>query len=88
MQIQLSAPLALMFYVTGIVAATWHFSNGLFGFCVTWGLTRSAKAQERLALSVTVLFFILCAAGLDILSAFVLEKSAFALIGETLAGLL
>lgn len=36
-----------LLYLVGIAAATYHFSNGLVGFCASWGITVSRKAQKR-----------------------------------------
>ena len=44
---QLSANwLLAIVYVLGVVAATFHFSNGLWTFCITWGITVGARAQR------------------------------------------
>ncbi len=34
-------------YVIGILAATFHFSSGLWGFCVSWGLLIGRRAQRN-----------------------------------------
>ena len=34
-------------YVVGILAATFHFSSGLWGFCVSWGLLIGRRAQRN-----------------------------------------
>jgi succinate dehydrogenase / fumarate reductase cytochrome b subunit len=33
-------------YILGVIAATFHFSNGLWTFCITWGITVGARAQK------------------------------------------
>jgi succinate dehydrogenase/fumarate reductase cytochrome b subunit (b558 family) len=33
-------------YVLGVLAATFHFANGLWTFCITWGITVGARAQK------------------------------------------
>jgi succinate dehydrogenase / fumarate reductase cytochrome b subunit len=33
-------------YVLGVLAAALHFSNGLWTFCITWGITVGARAQR------------------------------------------
>ena len=58
------------FYVLGVTAAIFHFCNGIFTFCITWGLTVSESSQamvQRLALG---LFFILAPGAILILAAF------------------
>lgn len=39
-------PIALILYIIGIVAAVYHFTNGLWTFCITWGITVSPKSQK------------------------------------------
>ena len=34
-------------YAVGILAATFHFSNGLWGFCISWGLLVGRRAQRN-----------------------------------------
>ncbi len=35
-------------YALGILASTYHFSFGLWSFCIRWGLTVSEKSQGRM----------------------------------------
>jgi len=66
----LTNPAWLAFYVVGVLAALFHFCNGLFGFCITWGLTVSERSQalvQRLALG---LFVVLAVVAVGILVAF------------------
>lgn len=39
-------PLAALGYVFGIAACVFHLANGLWGFCLTWGLTVTVRAQR------------------------------------------
>lgn len=58
------------FYVLGVTSALFHFCNGIFTFCITWGLTVSERSQalvQRLALG---LFFVLAPGAILILAAF------------------
>lgn len=41
-----SNPLFFAFYVAGILAATFHFSNGMWSFLVSWGITIGPRAQR------------------------------------------
>ena len=34
-------------YLVGILSATFHFTNGLWGFCISWGLIIGPKAQRN-----------------------------------------
>lgn len=40
-------PLVAAAYLIGVAACAFHFSNGLVGFCFSWGLTVSEKATRR-----------------------------------------
>lgn len=42
----LSNPIVLILYAIGVVAAVFHFTNGLFTFCITWGITIGPRAQS------------------------------------------
>ena len=37
----------IVIYTIGIVSATFHFSNGLWGFCVSWGILIGKNAQRN-----------------------------------------
>ncbi len=42
-----SMPLMAVFYLLGIGVTIFHFSNGLWGFCASWGISVSRPAQRR-----------------------------------------
>jgi len=42
----LQNPLILAFYILGIVSASYHLGNGLFGFLITWGVAIGDKTQR------------------------------------------
>lgn len=44
-------PVVALVYMLGIAASVFHFANGLWGFCFSWGITISRRAQR---LSATV----------------------------------
>ncbi len=46
----LSQPMWFSFYVVGLAATLFHFSNGISLFCYHWGLTIGAKSQKLVAL--------------------------------------
>lgn len=46
-QLSLSHPWVLAFYVAGIVAASWHFSYGLWLFAAKWGFTVGNKSRQK-----------------------------------------
>ncbi len=86
MNSSLSSPLVLAIYVIGILACTFHLSNGIWSFSITWGLVKSQKAQKQLACLSMLMFFVLAVVGLDILSAFVVEHGVISQIGKFLFG--
>ncbi|SOC02893.1 succinate dehydrogenase subunit C [Ureibacillus xyleni] len=51
-------PWMLAFYIVGILSATFHLSNGIWSFLVSWGITQSSKSQ-KIASYVTMVFFVL-----------------------------
>lgn len=46
MQELMSTPWIFWFYVIGLTAVLFHFSNGIWGFLVSWGLTVSQRSQK------------------------------------------
>ncbi len=40
-------PLMIAFYAVGIIAASWHFSYGLWLFAAKWGITTGERARRR-----------------------------------------
>ncbi len=38
-----------LIYLVGILSATFHFANGLWGFCISWGLVVGTRAQRNAA---------------------------------------
>lgn len=54
----LDNPAMVVFYIVGVLAAVYHFSNGLWSFLVTWGITVSPRAQ-RISTYVTIIIFVL-----------------------------
>jgi succinate dehydrogenase / fumarate reductase cytochrome b subunit len=58
------------FYVAGILCTCYHFANGLFNFAFKWGLTVSARSQERMVAVSVVIFLVLSAVGIHTLFSF------------------
>jgi succinate dehydrogenase / fumarate reductase cytochrome b subunit len=42
-------PVTGLIYLLGIAASVFHFANGLWGFCFSWGITVSRRAQATAA---------------------------------------
>ena len=54
-----SNPIFFTLYIIGIVAATFHFSNGLWSFLVTWGITIGPRSQRISSYILAGLFVIM-----------------------------
>jgi succinate dehydrogenase/fumarate reductase cytochrome b subunit len=42
-------PVIALVYIFGIAASVFHFANGLWGFCFSWGITVSKRSQQMAA---------------------------------------
>lgn len=52
-------PLYFVLYVIGVVSAIYHFTNGLFTFCITWGICVGDRAQKIFAGCAVGLFVVM-----------------------------
>ena len=77
-------PLYFALYCIGIVAATFHFSNGMWSFLVSWGITVGPRAQRVSSYVWMAVFVVLATMFILALTAF--TGSEFAAAGETLQG--
>jgi succinate dehydrogenase / fumarate reductase, cytochrome b subunit len=59
-----------LFYVVGLIAASWHFAYGIWLFCAKWGVVSGDKARKRFLTICLAFFFVLVAAGLASLTSF------------------
>ncbi|MBX7243854.1 MAG: hypothetical protein K1X53_00020 [Candidatus Sumerlaeaceae bacterium] len=59
------------FYALGIAATAFHLANGLCTFCMTWGITVSARSQKLMAIAMTGVGILIFALGMNALSGFV-----------------
>ncbi len=57
--VMLHSPLIFVLYVIGVLAAIYHFTNGLFTFCITWGICVGDRAQKIFAICATLLFIVM-----------------------------
>ncbi|WP_233095795.1 succinate dehydrogenase cytochrome b558 subunit [Alicyclobacillus sp. SO9] len=62
-------PAYYWFMIIGVVAATFHFSNGLWSFLIHWGITVGARAQRVSAYTMVVVFVALAGIGIAALYA-------------------
>lgn len=65
-----SNPLGLIFYTLGILLAIFHFTNGLWAFAITWGITVGPNAQRVWSYICFVIFIVMSVIGLMDLAAF------------------
>lgn len=63
-------PWTVAFYLLGITSATFHLSNGIWNFCIRWGITVSERAQIACAWVCAVIFILITALGWSALFAF------------------
>lgn len=64
-------PLYLVLYIIGIVSSVYHFTNGIFTFLITWGVTVSPKSQQVFQYVTLGIFFVLSFIGVRAILAFV-----------------
>jgi succinate dehydrogenase / fumarate reductase cytochrome b subunit len=67
---QLHNPAVFLLYVVGTLAAIYHFSNGLFTFCITWGLTVGPRSQRVAGIVFSIAFVAIAVLGVNSLVAF------------------
>ncbi len=72
----INSKVVLAFYLIGLAAACFHFANGLWTFCISWGITVGAKAQQRVGAVAAVI-------GISLFSLGVLSLTGFAMEGKT-----
>lgn len=65
-----SNPFMVVFYALGILAATFHLSNGIWSFLVTWGLAQSPRSQKIVTYATLLFFVVLSVIGMRALFAF------------------
>lgn len=70
MQDKLQSPLTFAIYVAGVLAASFHFGNGLWGFALHWGLLTSKAAQRRWSWATLLVALAFAATGINALLAF------------------
>ncbi|QQE81328.1 hypothetical protein GI364_14710 [Alicyclobacillus sp. SO9] len=63
-------PFGLWFMLIGVVAAVFHFSNGLWSFFIHWGITVGSRSQRVSAYFSAVLFLMFGTMGIWAILAF------------------
>ena len=66
-----ASPFMIVFYVAGVIAATFHLSNGIWSFLVTWGLAQSPRSQTIVGYVTIGIFLVLSVIGVQAIFAFV-----------------
>jgi succinate dehydrogenase / fumarate reductase cytochrome b subunit len=66
----LDNPFMMIFYALGIISTVFHFSNGLWSFMVSWGITITPRSQVISTYVTGVIFITLTIIGLMSLFAF------------------
>ncbi len=63
-------PLRFPVFLIGVLASVFHFTNGIWTFCITWGITVGPRAQRTLRAASMVLFVFMYGTALAIMMAF------------------
>lgn len=66
----LDHPLMVAWYIIGVLSAVFHFSNGLWSFLVTWGITVTPRSQRILTYVTLGVFIVLSIIGIRAVLAF------------------
>lgn len=53
----LTNPFMFWFYIVGILSTVFHLANGLWSFCVSWGITQSPRSQKVVTYATIFIFF-------------------------------
>ncbi|MFQ5449403.1 MAG: succinate dehydrogenase [Nitrospinaceae bacterium] len=54
----------MVIYLVGILSATFHFANGLWGFCISWGIVIGRRAQRNAGILFALVGLVLTVLGL------------------------
>lgn len=68
--LEIAGGVAAAWYILGILSATFHLANGIWGFCITWGITVGPKAQRTVGIFTMIFFVALSFAGIKALTDF------------------
>lgn len=72
-------------YVIGIAACVFHFTNGLWGFCFSWGITVSRRSQRLAASVFSIVGLIVFFMGLNTVVHFATGESLTAMVHRLVA---
>jgi succinate dehydrogenase / fumarate reductase cytochrome b subunit len=63
-------PLRFGFFLVGVLASVFHFTNGIWTFCITWGITVGQRAQRTVRAVAMVFFVVMYGTAVAIMLAF------------------
>lgn len=63
-------PALLAIYLVGTLSCVYHLTNGIFTFCITWGISAGPRAQNMVNYACIALFIVLAIVSVDILISF------------------
>jgi succinate dehydrogenase / fumarate reductase cytochrome b subunit len=69
-QAAIENPWIYVFYLAGILSATFHLANGVWSFSIVWGLTIGPNAQRRMLYVSAAVFLVLSYIGVRGIQAF------------------
>ncbi|MGI6712769.1 MAG: succinate dehydrogenase [Bacillota bacterium] len=64
----LQNPMYFALYIIGVLAAVYHFANGLFTFLITWGITIGPRSQSFITKLSVIVFVIMSIWGVSVLT--------------------
>jgi succinate dehydrogenase/fumarate reductase cytochrome b subunit (b558 family) len=79
-------PVTALVYIVGIAASVFHFANGLWGFCFSWGITVSRRAQRMAAVVFGVFGVLVFLVGAETAIYFATGEAFPKLLGSTAQG--
>src|SRR5690625_240603 len=60
----LTQPFYFWFYIISILAVVFHLANGLWGFCVHWGIAQSPRSQQIITYATVIVFLVVSYIGI------------------------
>ena len=60
----LSQPFFFWFYIISLIAIVFHLANGLWSFCVHWGIAQSPRSQKIVTYLTVIVFFVVSYIGI------------------------
>ncbi len=60
----LNQPFFFWFYIVSVIAIVFHLANGLWSFCVHWGIAQSPRAQQIVTYITVGVFFVVSYIGI------------------------